>query len=576
MTLATTISNSRDYDDEPKTPALLKCKDGHTSVIDPSNNANLCACPLNKLVCVGGTGVLTITSKPELGAHCHYPVACEQCTCISHERALANCIDVAVTGVVFTYADSTQKPASCSDLKDNGNCGTVVSGTIDIDALCPRTCNACKTTTSTTAATTTTTMAPACVDTPGWENGQTSECSDYLTIGWCKGGGALPDKEWTLGSLFKFPERNCCVCGKATYKPAPATTAAATVTTTTTHTMTTTATTATITITITPASTSTPTPAATATATRPTTRTCLAVRPFFKACPTDGHVFDVTGQCNEQTTPFVAVNGELYCTEKHCCRPPQPSPKPTLLRTAAPTASASRAAAVSSSALSVPTSPPTPPGDSSTSYGNLSTRLVNVSSISGSSTAENVKNSSPVSESGTEQPAAGTTQPGPPKVGGSSTALRTAPTGTTAAQEPGGDEITTALPAVPATDPGAGPTPAATALAGGRTALGTTATAASPAADGAAAGGSDGSTPLAAIVVPVVLVVVCLLAGAVFMYQRRKKTGMPLRVTALPHHSTRRLLCVPFATAARAPGLCPHSLPVAGDQLPLAARTNWP
>ena len=39
-----------------------------------------------------------------------------------------------------------------------------------------------------------------------------------------KGGGALAllgvffkalaAQEWTIGSKFKFPERNCCVCGK--------------------------------------------------------------------------------------------------------------------------------------------------------------------------------------------------------------------------------------------------------------------------------------------------------------------------------------------------------------------------
>ena len=57
-------------------------------------------------------------------------------------------------------------------------------------------------------------IAAGCVDTPGFANGQGFGCADYSSRGWCAKGAAKPGNEWTIGEKFKFPEENCCVCGK--------------------------------------------------------------------------------------------------------------------------------------------------------------------------------------------------------------------------------------------------------------------------------------------------------------------------------------------------------------------------
>ena len=52
-----------------------------------------------------------------------------------------------------------------------------------------------------------------CIDTPAWENGRGYDCNSYGTA-YCENGAAKPGKEWALGKTFKYPENNCCVCGK--------------------------------------------------------------------------------------------------------------------------------------------------------------------------------------------------------------------------------------------------------------------------------------------------------------------------------------------------------------------------
>jgi hypothetical protein len=48
-------------------------------------------------------------------------------------------------------------------------------------------------------------------------------CFQYATSGyynggtpWCKDGKVTSGSEWTLGSKYNNPEKNCCVCGKGT------------------------------------------------------------------------------------------------------------------------------------------------------------------------------------------------------------------------------------------------------------------------------------------------------------------------------------------------------------------------
>jgi len=40
-------------------------------------------------------------------------------------------------------------------------------------------------------------------------------CPDYeFNYRWCSGGTSTPGNQWTLGSIYKYPEFNCCGCGK--------------------------------------------------------------------------------------------------------------------------------------------------------------------------------------------------------------------------------------------------------------------------------------------------------------------------------------------------------------------------
>jgi len=54
----------------------------------------------------------------------------------------------------------------------------------------------------------------ACVDTPNFNNGRGMGCANYVQYGWCRNGAAGAGQEWTLGNRFRFPEDNCCECGK--------------------------------------------------------------------------------------------------------------------------------------------------------------------------------------------------------------------------------------------------------------------------------------------------------------------------------------------------------------------------
>ena len=56
--------------------------------------------------------------------------------------------------------------------------------------------------------------AAACVDTPKWHNRYKADCGRYIAEGHCIGGGAAKGHEWALGAEFDYPERSCCACGK--------------------------------------------------------------------------------------------------------------------------------------------------------------------------------------------------------------------------------------------------------------------------------------------------------------------------------------------------------------------------
>merc|ERR1740139_1861373 len=60
--------------------------------------------------------------------------------------------------------------------------------------------------------------AAKCVNTPGWTNSHAYKhpCANYAKV-WCDAGKARAGSEWTLGAKWNFPEKNCCVCGKAAF-----------------------------------------------------------------------------------------------------------------------------------------------------------------------------------------------------------------------------------------------------------------------------------------------------------------------------------------------------------------------
>ena len=76
-----------------------------------------------------------------------------------------------------------------------------------------------------------------CVDEPGWTNPWGKTCADYatpvppsdqgkpgphgfrLTGGWCEAGRLKPEAAWAGGAVHRWPERNCCACGRAALAP---------------------------------------------------------------------------------------------------------------------------------------------------------------------------------------------------------------------------------------------------------------------------------------------------------------------------------------------------------------------
>ena len=53
-----------------------------------------------------------------------------------------------------------------------------------------------------------------CTDTPGWHNQYDSTCADYVKDARCAGKAIRKGNEWAFGAEWKFPEHNCCACGK--------------------------------------------------------------------------------------------------------------------------------------------------------------------------------------------------------------------------------------------------------------------------------------------------------------------------------------------------------------------------
>ena len=51
-----------------------------------------------------------------------------------------------------------------------------------------------------------------CTDTESWDDDFGEDCSYYVTM--CREGAVLPGNENHMGSMYNYPENNCCICGK--------------------------------------------------------------------------------------------------------------------------------------------------------------------------------------------------------------------------------------------------------------------------------------------------------------------------------------------------------------------------
>ena len=56
--------------------------------------------------------------------------------------------------------------------------------------------------------------APQCTDTEDWINQYGAGCEAYLSDGHCNGQGFVGGREWTAGEEYGNPEVHCCICGK--------------------------------------------------------------------------------------------------------------------------------------------------------------------------------------------------------------------------------------------------------------------------------------------------------------------------------------------------------------------------
>ena len=53
----------------------------------------------------------------------------------------------------------------------------------------------------------------ACVDVPRWANFRQDTCAKYASTGLCAGGRVVDAN--ASGSVFGYPERACCACGRS-------------------------------------------------------------------------------------------------------------------------------------------------------------------------------------------------------------------------------------------------------------------------------------------------------------------------------------------------------------------------
>ena len=56
-------------------------------------------------------------------------------------------------------------------------------------------------------------LMAACVDVPRWANFRQDTCAKYASTGLCAGGRVVDAN--ASGSVFGYPERACCACGRS-------------------------------------------------------------------------------------------------------------------------------------------------------------------------------------------------------------------------------------------------------------------------------------------------------------------------------------------------------------------------
>ena len=53
-----------------------------------------------------------------------------------------------------------------------------------------------------------------CFDTPLWDDGHGNGCHEYINRGWCANGEVTNEDRKKNKIKFRYPNRNCCNCGK--------------------------------------------------------------------------------------------------------------------------------------------------------------------------------------------------------------------------------------------------------------------------------------------------------------------------------------------------------------------------
>ena len=133
-------------------------------------------------------------------------------TCPPHENLQSHSARPRVALISGTScSDITDKAACCSAVDSNTGAPCVPAATVYTSGAVCESAQALQPTTFW--------AEPSCSDTPDWNTGTSSmDCAAFVGNGWCAD-GAFADDSAPSGANYKYPEANCCACGKGNAPP---------------------------------------------------------------------------------------------------------------------------------------------------------------------------------------------------------------------------------------------------------------------------------------------------------------------------------------------------------------------